>query len=88
MSRKAKTPTIVRDCEFQWIDDDFNLDSFGVGAPQREVFEMFAELGRKPEEVNEVIREKYAKYLERIRKEKESEANGRKLKSASRATGD
>jgi len=42
-----------------------NLDSFGVEAPQREVFEMLAEMGRRPEEVNEALREKYARYLER-----------------------
>ena len=50
---------------FQWNDDDFNLDSFGVEAPLKERLEMLAEVGRRPEEVNEEIRERYVKYLER-----------------------
>ena len=55
----------------QWNDDDFNLDSHGVEAPEREVFEMFAEIGTPPDEVNEAVRERYRKYLERIRKKAE-----------------
>jgi hypothetical protein len=56
-----------------WNDDDFNLDSHGVEAPQREVFEMLAEMGRTPEEVNEEIRERYAKYLDRMKTKEEKE---------------
>ena len=48
MSRKKKTESVVDDKGFRWNDDDFNLDSHGVQAPEREVFEMFAELGRTP----------------------------------------
>ena len=73
MSRKKNSPTLIKDGEFQWNDDDFNLDSFGVEAPQREVFEMLAKLGRKPEEVNEAIREKYVKYVDRMTRKKEKE---------------
>jgi len=36
-------------------------------------FEMLAEEGRKPEEVNEPIRDKYTKYLERMKKKNERE---------------
>jgi len=68
MSRKKNSPTLIKDGEFQWNDDDFNLDSFGVEAPIKDRLEMLAEAGRKPEEVNEEIREKYAKYLERRRR--------------------
>jgi len=73
MSRK-KTPEIVVDeTGFRWNLDDFDLDSRGVEAPEREVFEMLAELGRKPEQVSEDIRDRYLKYLERERKKKEKE---------------
>jgi ElaB/YqjD/DUF883 family membrane-anchored ribosome-binding protein len=68
---KNKPPTVVQDGEFQWNDDDFNLDSHGVVAPEKEVLEMLAEMGRKPEEVNEEIRGRYVKYLERVKKKKE-----------------
>jgi len=45
-----KPATIIKDGSVHCNDDDFNLDSFGVQAPEREVFEMLAEMGRKPEE--------------------------------------
>ena len=73
MTRKKKPEFVVGENGQRWNLDDFDLDSHGVEAPEREVFEMFAEMGRKPEEVNERIREKYAKYLERRRKKKEKE---------------
>ena len=73
MSRKKKPPTVVKDGEVQWNDDDFNLDSHGVEAPERDVFEMFSELGMKPDEVNAEARERYVKYLERRRKKKEEQ---------------
>jgi hypothetical protein len=72
MSRKKKSPLDLEDGEFHWNDDDFNLDSHGVEAPQREVFEMLAEMGRTPDEVNETIREKYTKYLERVHKQEKA----------------
>jgi len=65
--RKKKTPTSIQDGEFRWNDDDFNLDSHGVEAPLKERLEMLAEFGRKPEEVNEEIRERYVKYLEKMK---------------------
>ena len=34
---------------------------------------MFAELGRSPDDVNEEIRERYKKHLERMSKKKERE---------------
>ena len=68
MSRKKKPEIVVDEQGRSWDLDDFDLDSHGVEAPEREVFEMFAELGRKPEEVNPEIRERYVKYLERMRK--------------------
>ena len=33
---KKKTPTIVQDDEVRWNDDDFNVDSHGVEAPEGE----------------------------------------------------
>jgi hypothetical protein len=74
VARKKKSSTVAGDKGFRWNDDDFNLDSFGVEAPEREVFEMLAEMGRRPDEVNEEIRERYVKYLERMKKKKEKEA--------------
>jgi len=65
MSRKKKTESVVDEKGFRWNDDDFNLDSHGVEAPEEEVFEMFAELGRTPDDVNVTIRDRYAKHLER-----------------------
>ncbi len=50
-----------------WDDDDFNLDSHGVEAPEGDVFELFAELGYKPEDVNEEVQGRYAAYLERMK---------------------
>ena len=66
MGRKKKTELIVDEQGFAWDPDDFDLDSHGVEAPEEEVFEMAAEMGRKPEEVNEAVRERYRKYLERM----------------------
>jgi len=45
-----KPPTILKDGSVHWNDDDFNLDSLRVEALERQVFEMLAEVGRKPEE--------------------------------------
>jgi hypothetical protein len=73
MSRKKPPQFVVGENGQRWNLDDFDLDSHGVQAPQREVFEMLAEMGRKPEDVNETVREKYAKYLERMRKKNEKE---------------
>ena len=68
---KKKSPTVVQDSEVQWNDDDFFLDSHGVEAPLKERLEMLAEMGRKPDEVNEEIRGKYVKYLARMRKKQD-----------------
>jgi len=73
VTRKKKPEIVVGEDGQRWNLDDFDLDSHGVEAPQREVFELFAELGRKPEEVNETIRDKYTKYLERVKQKKEKE---------------
>ena len=71
MSRKKKPPEIVVDEKgFKWNLDDFDLDSHGVEASEREVFEMAAEMGTKPEDVSEESRERYRKYLERLEKKK------------------
>jgi hypothetical protein len=71
MSRKKKPESIIDENGFAWDADDFFLDSHGVEAPESEVFEMLAELGRSPDEVNENVRERYAKYLERMKRAKE-----------------
>ncbi len=47
MSRKPPPP-VVQDSEFRWNDGDFNLHSLGVEAPEREVFEMLADMGGSP----------------------------------------
>ena len=86
MSRKKNPEIVVDEKGFRWNLDDFDLDSCGVEAPEREVFEMFAELGYPPEEVNEVIREKYTKYLERMKKKKEKEQ--KKAGKSEKAIGD
>jgi hypothetical protein len=77
MSRKKLPEIVVDEKGFRWNLDDFDLDSHGVEAPEREVFEMFAELGKTPDEVNEEIRERYARYLERMKKKKERERKRR-----------
>jgi len=66
---KKKTPTVVEDGEVQWNDDDFNLDSFGVGAPIRDRLKSLADSGKKPEEVSDDIRARYVKYLEKMKKQ-------------------
>lgn len=66
MSRKKTPSTTVQDGEFQWNDDDFNLDSFGVEAPLRERLASLAESELRPEEVSEDIRERYVRYVERM----------------------
>jgi hypothetical protein len=38
---------------------------------QEEVIGAFAEMGQKPEEVSEDVRERYVKYLERMKKQSE-----------------
>jgi len=71
MGRKKKSELIIDEQGQGWDPDDFDLDSHGVEAPEEEVFEMFAELGYAPETVNEEVRERYAKYLERMKNAKE-----------------
>jgi hypothetical protein len=71
MGRKKKPDIVVDEQGRSWDLDDFDLDSHGVEAPEEEVFEMFAELGYAPETVNEEVRERYRKYLERMKKAKE-----------------
>ena len=71
MGRKKKSTLIIDEQGQGWDPDDFFLDSHGVEAPEEEVFEMFAELGYAPETVNEEVRERYAKYLERMKNAKE-----------------
>ena len=72
MSRKKST--IVIDSEGRsWDLDDFDLDSHGVVAPQREVFAKLAEDGFTPEQVSVDIQEKYRAYLERMNRKKEKE---------------
>jgi hypothetical protein len=48
MSKKKPEFVVGKDGQ-RWNLDDFDLDSHGVEAPQREVFEMFAEKGYPPE---------------------------------------
>ena len=70
MSRK-KPPTIVKDDEVRWNDDDFNLDSFGVEAPLRDRLKSLADSGKKPEQVSDEIRDRYVKYLDKMKKNME-----------------
>jgi hypothetical protein len=42
MTRKKKPEFVVGENGQRWNLDDFDLDSHGVEAPQREVFEMLA----------------------------------------------
>jgi len=72
VGRKKKSELITDEKRFAWDPDDFDLDSHGVEAPEEEVFEMAAEMGRRPDEVNEEVRERYRAYLER-RAKKQSE---------------
>jgi len=74
MSRKKKPEFVVGEDGQRWNLDDFDLDSHGVVAPQREVFEKLAEDGFTPEQVSIDIQETYRKYLERLRKKKEKQA--------------
>ena len=64
MGRKKKPELVIDEQGRAWDPDDFCLDSHGVEAPEKEVFEMFAELRYTPETVNEVIRERYRWHLE------------------------
>ena len=75
MSRKKST-MVVDEQGRSWDLDDFDLDSHGVEAPLRERFEMLREGGFTPEQVSVDIREKYAKYLERM-KEKKNEGKSK-----------
>jgi hypothetical protein len=68
MSRKKKPELVVDEKGRAWDPDDFFLDSHGVEAPEREVFELAAEQGCRPEDMNKVVRERYRKYLERKKK--------------------
>jgi hypothetical protein len=49
MSRKKKSTIVVDAQGRSWDLDDFDLDSHGVVAPQREVFAKLAEDGFTPE---------------------------------------
>jgi hypothetical protein len=71
MAGKKKSELIIDEKGFAWDPDDFDLDSHGVEAPEEEVFEMIAEMGTAPEDVNEEVRERYRKYLVRMQKAKE-----------------
>ena len=73
MSCRRKPRTIVQNGQVQWNDDDIDVDSFGVEAPQREAFKILTKIGQKYEEVNRAIREKYVKYLERMTRKNEEE---------------
>lgn len=42
MTRKKKPEFVVGEDGQRWNFDDFDLDSHGVEAPEREVFEMLA----------------------------------------------
>jgi len=67
-----KKPDIVVDSQGRsWDFDDFDLDSHGVQAPLKERLESLAESGLKPEDVSDDIRERYVKYLERMKKRQE-----------------
>jgi hypothetical protein len=67
-----KKPDIVVDSHGRsWDLDDFDLDSHGVEAPLRERLESLAKSGLKPEQVSEDIRERYVKYLEKMKKKPE-----------------
>jgi len=68
---KKKTATSIRDGEVQWNDDDFNLDSFGVEAPLRDRLKSLADSGKKPEEVSDQIRDRYVRYLDKVKKQQE-----------------
>jgi hypothetical protein len=73
MSRKRKPAVEVDEQGFSWNDDDFNLDSFGVQAPLQERLQSLMQGGFTPEQVSIDIQEKYAKYLEQLKKKKETE---------------
>ncbi len=67
-----KKPDIVVDSQGRsWDLDDFDLDSRGVQAPLKERLESLAESGLKPEEVSDDIRERYVKYLEKMKEKQE-----------------
>jgi len=68
---KKKPSTIVQDSEVRWNDDDFNLDSFGVEAPIKDRLEMLRESGLTPEQVSIDIKDRYTKYLEKMKKTQE-----------------
>ena len=71
MIREKKPPTVVKDGEAWWNDDDFNLDSFGVEAPLRDRLKSLADSDKKPEEVSDDIRARYVKYVEKMKKKNE-----------------
>lgn len=73
MSRKKRPERIVDEQGRVWHPDDFDLDSHGVEAPEEDVFELAAEMGRKPEDVSEEARERYRLFLAR-----RNETTGRK----------
>lgn len=54
-----------------WDLDDFFLDSHGVEAPEGDVFELFAQLGYPPDQVNEKVRERYRAHLARMQTAKD-----------------
>jgi len=74
---KKKSTIVVDEQGRSWDLDDFDLDSHGVVAPQREVFAKLAEDGYTPGQVSVDIQEKYRKYLERMKEKKEKEGKGK-----------
>ena len=71
MTRKRK-PEIVVDSEGRsWDLDDFDLDSLGVEAPIKDRLEMLRQSGLKPEQVGADIKDRYTKYLEKMKKRHE-----------------
>jgi hypothetical protein len=81
MPRKKK-PEIVVDLQGRsWDLDDFDLDSHGVQAPLKERLQSLAADGRTPEQVSIDIQEKYARYLERVKKQENEEKNAKTAKT-------
>ena len=84
MSRKRKPSTSVEDGEFRW---NLTMTSTWIrtgwrrrtGSGSRKL----AERRRTPEEVNKEIRERYGRYLERVRKKKKKEERERQGKLTS-----
>ena len=54
-----------------WDRDDFDLDSHGVEALIKDRLEMFRQSGLTPEQVRVDIKDRYAKYLEKMKEKQE-----------------